>query len=264
MPRVVGRDAELAAIDQFVADAGDSPWSVLITGEAGIGKTALWRAVAAGLGSRSLVLATRSTEAESAFAFAALTDLLAPIPSSVFDGLPAPQREALEVATLRAAPSSEDNVDTRSIATAVSRLLPMLAAERPLIIALDDIQWLDPSSREVLEFAARRLSGPVGLLLAMRSPGRPLDAATDAALTVEVGPLTVAALHHLLRDEFESPLPRPVLVRVFETSGGNPLFALELARRDAADGNAPRAGPAVARARHVAGPDRRPAGRVEQ
>lgn len=226
---LVGRDAELAAVLEAVASDGPG-WTAVIAGSAGIGKSALWEAVLTAIPAPAWLLRTRSRAAETGFAFAGLTDLLEPVPDDVLAELPEPQREALAAATLRTG-SIQPAADGRAVATAVRTLLALLAERGPVVIALDDAQWLDPASREALEFAVHRCR--VGLLVAVRDPVGDVPVAAAAAATetrVSLGPLNVAALHHLILGALGQPLSRPALVRVAETSGGNPLFALELAR----------------------------------
>ena len=231
---LVGRDVDLEAVVR--AATGAEGWTVVIAGVAGIGKSALWEEALARLTPPAWLLRTRSRAAETGFAFAGVTDLLEPVPDAVLAELPGPQRDALAVVTLRAGATGE-GVDRRAVATALRTLLARLRADGPVLVALDDVQWLDAASREVLEFAVHRC--PVGLLVAVRDPGSvvPVASAGAAEVTlIELGPLSVASLHHLVVGALGHALPRPALVRVAETSGGNPLFALELARVLAASG----------------------------
>ncbi|WP_188113329.1 helix-turn-helix transcriptional regulator [Nocardioides humilatus] len=224
---LVGRDAELASV-LATAAAGEDGWTVAIGGVAGIGKSALWDAVQEALPPPRWLLRTRSRAAETELAFAGLTDLLDPVPDEELAHLPEPQRDALAAATLRAGSVPGDR---RAVGTALRTLLVRLAEQGPVVLALDDVQWLDPASREALEFALHRCR--VGLLVAVRDPGATVPVAVAAAVPevrIDLGPLSVAALHHLVVGALGHALTRPALVRVAETSGGNPLFALELAR----------------------------------
>src|SRR6266571_895363 len=114
--------------------------------------------------------------------------------------------------------------------------LQLLAEEMPLLIAIDDVQWFDDSSAHALAFALRRLELHPILLLLTRRLGGPQAWALEQALGTErvrrlaVSPLSVGALHRLLHDRFERPFARQTLLRIHEQSGGNPFFALELAR----------------------------------
>jgi DNA-binding CsgD family transcriptional regulator len=104
-------------------------------------------------------------------------------------------------------------------------------------VAIDDVQWLDPSSQAVLAVAARRFAGRVGLLITERTEHEGASAATWLQLTgadgvgrIHVGPLSLGGLHALVSSRLGRSFPRPTMVRVAEISGGNPFYALELAR----------------------------------
>jgi DNA-binding CsgD family transcriptional regulator len=232
---VFGRDSELALADSFLESASERFGGLLLEGEAGIGKTTVWREVARRAQQRGFrVLTARPAEAETKLALSAVADLFGPIPAGTLARLPGPQRRALDIALLRSEPDTA-GLDRRTLATAVRSLLAELSAEGPLLVAIDDVQWLDGSSAAVVEFALRRLVDVrVGWLFARRLP-EPARLAGDALLPgeslnrVTLGPLTPTALHHLLKDRLDRPLSRPTLVRVHEASGGNPLFAIEIA-----------------------------------
>jgi DNA-binding CsgD family transcriptional regulator len=231
---IFGREHELARADAFLRSA-QKRFSVLcFQGEPGIGKTTVWREVtrrAQGSGFR--VLSGRPAEAETKLALSGLADLLEPIGNEAFDALPQPQRHALEVAMLRVKPTS--GPDPRALATAVRSLLTNLSAETPLLVAIDDVQWLDSSSVAVLQFVLRRLAGTrLGWLLAARLPEPDWIAggeliAPGSLMVVPVGPLPLAAVHRMLKDRIDEPLSRPTLLRVHNAAGGNPLFAFEVA-----------------------------------
>jgi DNA-binding CsgD family transcriptional regulator len=215
---IVGRDPELTALRS-------PPRALVLIGGAGIGKTTLWEAgVEAARAEGLTVLMARPTGAETQHSFAALTDL--------FDGvdiaaLPAPQRSALDVALLRAAPEPTPP-SAHAIALGV---LNALRAGGPLVVAIDDVQWLDGPSAQALAFAVRRLEdAPVRFLLARR-PGRRtvLEAALDPQ-RLPVGALDAAAIRRLLADRLGLRVPRPLLRRIVEATQGNPLFALEQGR----------------------------------
>src|SRR5919206_1266947 len=159
---VFGREPELAQAEAFLAAAGERFAAMLVEGEPGIGKTTVWREVARRAEGRGFrVLAARPAEAEANLALSAVADLLEDVPAEAFAALPEPQRWALEVALLRVEPA-EAPPEARTVATAVRSLVAGLSAERPLLIAVDDAHWLDPTSATVLEFALRRLPNPRG------------------------------------------------------------------------------------------------------
>lgn len=236
MSDVVGRGAELEAGREFLERSGHGQASLFLEGEAGVGKTTVWSAlVALARDDGRAVLVARPAAPEARLTLATLSDLFGDVPLDRIEGLPAPQRRALDVALLRVEPGRETR-DPRLLGTAVRSVLESLARVCPIVIALDDVQWVDPSSAAVLSFALRRLDGsPVGLLAARRSTealpaGLAALAEDPEARTVRIGPLTVAALHHVLQRHLGRPVPRSTLVRVHHASGGVPLFALEIVR----------------------------------
>jgi predicted ATPase len=232
----VGRDEELAVLRAFAADLV-GPRALVVEGEAGIGKTTLWNAgigYARDAGCR--VLSHQANESETQLSFAGLTDLLAPIVEDVVDTLPPPQRRALRVALLLE--EADAPAGQRAVGAAVLSSIRAAARGARTVVAVDDVQWLDAASTRALEFAFRRLRDErVGILLAQRVDERlvvPLDRgrvfAADQLERLRVGPLSVGALHKLIQAQAAVSLPRPLMRRVHETSGGNPFFALELAR----------------------------------
>ena len=124
-------------------------------GEPGIGKTTVWREyvrLARARGYR--VLAALPTETEVKLSFAGLTDLLSSVPADVVASLPPPQRAALDVALLRVdAPRPPER---RLLGTAFGSLLRELAADAEVVVAIDDVQWLDAATAAVMAFALRR------------------------------------------------------------------------------------------------------------
>jgi DNA-binding CsgD family transcriptional regulator len=246
LSRVVARRAELEAIAELI-DAIPSGFVCLtLAGEPGIGKTTLWQEAVWQAGERGLtVLSCRPARSESKLSFAALGDLLAPLPDEALRALPAPQRRGLEVALLRAdaGPSS----DRRAVAAALLSVLRALARSAPVLLAVDDAQWLDAPTASALEFAVRRLDlEPVGLLTAVRiaeSPAPTFERVVgdERRRRVELGPLSLAALHEIVSERLGRSFPRPTLLRIAQISGGNPFYALELARELARVGE-PRAG----------------------
>ena len=235
MDHIVGRDGERAIVARFVAAAGCGPAVLTIDGTAGIGKTALWQHalhVAAAAGSR--ILTTAPGEQESQLTFTALTDLLQTLDASLIEDLPVPQRVAVEAATLRA-PAGNEAVDERAIATGLVTLLRALATHGPVLIAIDDVQWLDAPSRNALQFAIHRLEGAVGVLACRRVPSDGVDLGDVLPAGawrehIELGGLSIAATYVLVHERLGIALPRARLNRLFELAQGNPLLALELVR----------------------------------
>lgn len=239
-----GREEELARLERFAGELPFGPRGIVIRGEAGIGKTSLWRiAVQAALASDFAVLSTRCVEGEMPLAFGGLADLLDAVPADVVAELPEPQQAALAVATGLEAPGDEPS-DRITLPRAFASVLRALATRAPLLVAVDDAQWLDAASRRIVAFAARRLGdAPVGILVTQR--GAEPDALDllrtleDRSDEIRVGPLSVGALHHLVRSRLGVRIPRPTLARVHEATGGNPMFALEFARGVADRGGSP-------------------------
>ena len=105
-----------------------------------------------------------------------------------------------------------------------------------MLLAIDDVQWLDSSSRAAVEFAIRRLGGPLGVLVTARTDSDRGDGGwlqvsrPDGVARVQVTPMSLGALHGIISERLGRSLPRPTMVRIAEVSGGNPFYALELAR----------------------------------
>jgi DNA-binding CsgD family transcriptional regulator len=240
---VVGRDAELAAVGRLLDRlVGGGVGMLILDGEPGIGKTTVWREGVERAEARGVrMLAARTAAAEAMLSYTTLADLMAPWYETVRRVLPGPQMHALDVALLRA--EAETAVDPRATGTGVVRVLADLAEGAPVVVAIDDVQWLDRATRRVLEFAARRLPGRVGVLVTRRLDGdeeqpSPLAAALPAGSVerVTVGPLGLAALFHVIRYHLGAVPSRPVLARIASASGGNPFYALEIARALAGGG----------------------------
>jgi DNA-binding CsgD family transcriptional regulator len=224
---LLGRIQERAAIEAFVERGSAAPETLVIEGEPGIGKTTLWREATRLAEARGMqVLACRPTETETKLSFSALADLLEPVPEDVFEDLPAPQRRAIEVALLEADPEGAPP-EPRAVATAFRSVLTRLATS-PVLIAIDDAQWLDRSSAGAIDFALRRRAEtPLSLLVASRPPGATLNVLADAA-RITLGPLSLGAVHELLKNRLGRTLPRPLLLRVHEAAEGNPFYTLEV------------------------------------
>jgi DNA-binding CsgD family transcriptional regulator len=232
---IVGRDDEVASLHSFFDGAGEGPGAAVLEGEPGIGKTTIWLAGIEAARERSLrVLSARPVAAEQGLAYAALADLLEGCAGEVIAELPAPRRRALETALLLD-DGDGGPVDTRALAAAVTSVLRLLTRRGSLVVAVDDVQWLDGSSSAALAFALRRLDDePVSVLLARRAGSGPTALeealAHRAVLTLQVGPLSLGALQTLVRTRLGRLFPRPTMVRLGDVSRGNPFFALELAR----------------------------------
>lgn len=238
---LVGRETELEALERWLASSG--PSLLEIEGEPGIGKTVLWeegvrRAQEAG----ALVLVSRPVEIEAAVSYGALTALVEPALELANGAVPAPRRRALEVALrLRDLPAS--SLDETAVALGATSVIRAAARQRPVVVAVEDVQWLDASSRVALTYALRNLQpgDDARVLLTRRTGndarlelgGAPLTLASEL---LQPAPLSPGALHRIISRRLGASLSRPKLVRVHAASRGNPFHALELAR---VIGNAP-------------------------
>ena len=225
-----GRGGECSAVAAAL-DAG-APGAVWLTGEAGIGKTTVWEwAVRRAQAQGRHVLVSRATPAEARLPWVGLADLMRPVNEGVIAALPSPLARALRLVALQA-DGDDEVLHERAVGTAFLGVLEALAATAPVLIALDDVQHLDPDSLAAVAFATRRLGPvPVATLAAWRAgDGEAPEAVPgpEPVSKVELGPLSVAALFELLRDRLGTAMPRPLLLRVHEASAGNPMYALEL------------------------------------
>jgi DNA-binding CsgD family transcriptional regulator len=221
---LVGRTAELARIDALLEDARAGRGAVLVlTGEPGVGKSALLRA-AAERASGLRVLRATGIEYEAELPFSGLHELLHPVLPLVED-LPGPQSAALRGALAM----SDEPVDRFAAFAAVFGLLAAASADAPLLVAIDDAQWLDAASLEALGFAARRLSGEgVAILAAFRDEVAPgFRAPSFGQLSLEG--LEPDAIVALVGREAERPLSANLVERLARATHGNPLAALEVA-----------------------------------
>jgi len=203
-----------------------------------MGKTTLWLAGLDEATDRAWrVFSARPSDSEATFAYAGIGDLLEGVDEEALAPLSAPQQRALRVALLREEPEG-GAPDPRTVAVALLNALRGLARGGPVLVAVDDIQWLDSPSALALGFALRRLGDePVGILLARRIeepaglplgldrplPGEPLE-------RIAVEPLGLGALGEILHARLGIAFARATLQRIHAVSGGNPLYALELGR----------------------------------
>ncbi|WP_261566761.1 helix-turn-helix transcriptional regulator [Frankia gtarii] len=267
---IVGRERELAVLTRHLDAVAAGPAVLALWGEAGIGKTTLWEAGLAAAQAHGLTpLACRPVAAEVRLSYAGLTDLLADARGDEFAWLPNPQRQALDAALLRGTGDGRHLPDPRAVAAAFLSVLERLTQHAPVLVALDDVQWLDEPTRRVVAFAVRRCRGPIAVLTAGRDEGqdsgrdngrdngredgrdgdrdndrsdrrgefRPRDPARLWHL--DVGPLSLGHLYEVLLANLGRSFPRPVSLRIARTSGGNPFYALEIARSLDAQGPDP-------------------------
>ncbi|MFE9606442.1 ATP-binding protein [Streptomyces hokutonensis] len=221
---LVGRDHDLGLVRGFVEEAMVSGGALLLSGDAGVGKTVLLDAAAGqarGTGAR--VVRAAGVEFESTMSFAGLHQVLQPLLGGL-DRMPDPYRTALNVALGldRGAPS-----DQLLVSNAALTLLVQAAVERPLLVIVDDLPWLDRASAVVLGFVARRLGGSrVGFLGAYRS-GEGTFFERGGVPHHDVQPLDTTAAAALIQARSPSLAPR-VRDRLLAEAQGNPLALLEL------------------------------------
>jgi DNA-binding NarL/FixJ family response regulator len=231
--QIHGRSRELLAIDRLLARLEDGPAVLVLEGEPGIGKTTLMRAAvgSARQGERA-VFACSGAVTETRLAYVALADLLSELDADAIAGLPAPQRDALDAALLRGGSAPAD-ADAGAVASAVLELFERLAEERPVLVAIDDVQWLDRPSAGVIDFCARRLGSRVGMIVSRRPRTDPdalprLDGLPGVTVQ-QVSALPDSALASIVR-EHAGGTSRRAVARIVDVSGGNPFYALELLR----------------------------------
>ena len=232
-PGIVGRGAELAALQAFVADANAGVGCLVLEGPPGVGKSSLWEAAVASARERGItVLSCRPSSEEARFDFSGVADLFGDVPHSVLAGLPVPQARALEAALLLGDGTGTADVRAVSVGT-LSVVRTLVAGGGALLIALDDVQWLDSASAGALTFALRRLRAePVRVLATRRAPGTSATAVERVMrpTVLPVAPMSFADIGRLLQSRLGVTFSRATTRRIYERSAGNPLFALELAR----------------------------------
>ncbi|HEY1003408.1 MAG TPA: ATP-binding protein, partial [Streptosporangiaceae bacterium] len=222
-PVLVDRQREREALDSLLEDLlSGRGWGLVVRGEAGVGKSVLLEYAAGAAGDMRVARAV-GVESEMELAFAGVHQLCAPLLDHL-GGLPAPQRDALGIAFGLRGGGAPDRF---LVGLAVLTLLSEAAGERPLLCLVDDAQWLDRTSAQVLGFVARRLlADPVGLLFAARDPGEHLGGLPD----LEVRGLREEDARGLLRSVVRVRLDEQVRDRIVAETHGNPLALLELPR----------------------------------
>ena len=229
-----GREAETRSIDDFLARAAAAPAMLVLSGAPGIGKTALWQAgLERARAGGARVLSHVAVEAEAVLSFAGISELVAGIVAEVLPALGDLRRRALEAALLIEGAGDHTAPEPRAVGLAVLDSLRALSANAPVVVAVDDFQWLDTASARTLLFALRRLdSEPVGALMTARSGADELERglASGAAQRLAVGPLGERPLFGILKEKLGLELSRPQLTQLHQMTGGNPFFALEIGR----------------------------------
>jgi DNA-binding CsgD family transcriptional regulator len=222
-PELTGRDAECDALDQLITAvcSGESR-ALVLSGEAGVGKTALVDYLA-GRAFRGQVVRVSGVQSEMELAFAALHQVCAPV-FDLLDRLPTPQADALRtVFGISAGPPP----DMFLIGLGVLSLLAEAAVEQPLLCLVDDQQWLDRCSAQILSFVARRLGAEsLGIVFSTRQVGQILAGLPE----YRIGGLRDADARSLLDAVLTAPIDAQVRDQLVAEAHGNPLALLELPR----------------------------------
>jgi DNA-binding CsgD family transcriptional regulator len=232
--QLVGRQKELIGVSRFLDLLSAGPAALVLEGEAGIGKTAVWRAAVDAARSRLYrVLVCRASESESALSFLGLGDLFEDVSDDLVEALPEPQRLALKSALLRSV--GEASPDRVGVARGTLGVLRASAAETPTVVAIDDVQWVDPPSADVLRFVAhRRADERLGFLLSMRDGGATsleLDHTfpRDEQVRLRLESLSFEELEHVVRLHVPVTFTLPTWHSLYRISEGNPFFAIQIA-----------------------------------
>ncbi|MET9039509.1 ATP-binding protein [Streptomyces mirabilis] len=218
---MIGRDKELRTLRRLLADAAAGHGSaMLIHGAAGVGKSALLRTVGAeAIESGFKVLRTSGVEPEQWLPFAALQMLLQPVAHGMKD-LSAPHRSALSGAF----GVRDTEPEIYRVGLAVLELLADEANQQPLLLLVDDLQWIDSSSRDVLKFVARRTND---LAIQVIAAARIQYSESYVLLDIPLQPLSRPAAAELL-DVGAPDLPASLRALILERAAGNPLALVEL------------------------------------
>jgi DNA-binding CsgD family transcriptional regulator len=227
---LVGRRRDVDQVVVWLLDPSPGARAVEVVGEPGIGKTALIDATLAGLGAAALARIA-ATAVEQPLTWTGLGQLVDTWPAADLVGLAPAQRRAIDAAV----GLDDEPVEPGLVAAAVAALFQAAAERGPAVVAVDDAHWIDDATAGVITYALRaNRSRLLRLLIARRSvpapiePTRVLDA--TAVHSVDLRGLSTAGVHELLAG-CGVHLARPQLVHVHETTGGNPLHVLEVARR---------------------------------
>lgn len=227
---LVGRARLVERAHQQLRTSG----SVLLYGPTGIGKSATARALVAERARAGCrVLSAAPSPSETDLPYVTLLDLLSNELDQAWRVLPTHLRQPLEVALLKA--SAPDTVrDELAVRLAVLHVLRRLAATGPVLLVVDDVQWVDPPSLEVLTFCARRSTDGVRMLVTEQVADGDLPVMTETCATpvlqLEVPPLSEQDVLALLRHRLSEPVPVQTARRIFTASAGSPFMALELGR----------------------------------
>ncbi len=242
---MIGRSREVTAVADFLA-GGVPPRAMVIEGEAGIGKSTLLGAgVSAALERGHRVLSVCAAEAEARMSFSGLGDLLEVVADDVLQRVTESVRSVLEVVLLRRSPTGIA-ASEREVGAGVLGVLRVLGETGPVLISIDDVQWLDRASTNVLGYALRRLhEEPIRVVMTRRTPG-PVGSATSAAIesaatlrdlvrqddlvVLALARLPAASISGLIRGSLGAVASADTERVLIAAADGNPYWALELAR----------------------------------
>ncbi|MFI0723243.1 AAA family ATPase [Streptomyces sp. NPDC021224] len=230
---IVGRDGELARLSRLTEGVdGEGTKVLVLTGAPGAGKSTLVDWAVSRAESRGFrTLSARGSQGESELGLAGAHQLLRPLLSGV-DALPRRQRGALRAAFGLGAASEDTAPDPLAFGLGVLTLLSDAAARQPLLLVVDDAQWLDVDTLDLLGFLARRLGGePLVLLLAAREESVPARFEQEFP-HLHAGPLERGVAARLL-DMQPAPPQGRVRAQILENAAGNPLALIELSRAHA-------------------------------
>lgn len=233
---IFGRTDELKILATFFEGETTGARALLIEGDAGIGKSTVWREAIRIACRKGRVLTSRASEAETRLSFTILGDLLMPaLDDEVLARLPVGQRRGLEAALLLT-DTGQAHPDGRAVALAVLGVLRVLAESGPVTVGVDDLQWADAPSARALAFAFRRLeTEPITVVAARRSGAvspDPLDLVHVAPglERIALGSLDETSLGALLRHRLGREISQPLVKKIYDQTAGNPFFAIEIGR----------------------------------
>lgn len=240
MIELVGRAAELVAIRRWF-DSSYGPTTLVIDGPAGLGKTTIWAAAVSAIHeSAAFVVTSSPIEAESALSYSGLTDLVGEELPCVRGALPDPQARALAVAMRLEDPGGRPADETAVARGFLAALVASARARGRILVAVDDVRWLDAPSLGALVYAARRLRAEdrVRILTTHRTgAAHPTGlTASEAVEHLRLEAMSVGGIHRIIRLQTGVSLPRPQLLNIHAAAAGNPLHALELTRTVLAGG----------------------------
>ena len=233
---IVGRIDERGALDAFLTDDLPEPRALLIEGEPGIGKTTLLHELLAAARDRDYpILSCRPTRSEMDLSYVGLMELIQGLDDDVVQALPAPQARLLRVILRKEDP--EGSFDRLSLNVAMVAAVRAVASAKPMLVAVDDAQWLDHPTAKTLAFVVRRLAGTSARIAVASRSNETVDLLVELARavpqrfdTIRLGPIGPSELSRILRRAIGWAPAWPQVVRIAELSDGNPLYALELTR----------------------------------